>query len=127
MFVSARVCVCVFRRTYDVSIVYDKYYQTPRVYLFGYDENREPLKPVAIWQDISGEHANETVTVESHPHIPNMPHISIHPCKVSQFMLVHMNSLQCWAHWLMLTFHPVSVSIFVSLFEFLVNVFSMLL
>lgn len=29
-------------RTYDVSIVYDKYYQTPHVYLFGYDEVRVP-------------------------------------------------------------------------------------
>ena len=25
-------------RTYDMSITYDKYYQTPRVWLFGYDE-----------------------------------------------------------------------------------------
>ena len=25
-------------RTYDLSITYDKYYQTPRVWLFGYDE-----------------------------------------------------------------------------------------
>ena len=25
-------------RTYDVSITYDKYYQTPRVWLFGYSE-----------------------------------------------------------------------------------------
>ncbi len=26
------------RRTYDISITYDKYYRTPHVYLFGYDE-----------------------------------------------------------------------------------------
>jgi hypothetical protein len=25
-------------RTYDISITYDKYYQTPKVWLFGYDE-----------------------------------------------------------------------------------------
>jgi ubiquitin-like-conjugating enzyme ATG3 len=25
-------------RTYDLSITYDKYYQTPRMWLFGYDE-----------------------------------------------------------------------------------------
>ena len=31
-------------RTYDVMISYDKYYQTPRVWLYGYDENRAPLK-----------------------------------------------------------------------------------
>ena len=25
-------------RTYDVMITYDKYYQTPRIWLLGYDE-----------------------------------------------------------------------------------------
>lgn len=27
-------------RTYDVMITYDKYYQTPRIWLVGYDEVR---------------------------------------------------------------------------------------
>lgn len=27
-------------RTYDVMITYDKYYQTPRIWLLGYDEVR---------------------------------------------------------------------------------------
>lgn len=27
-------------RTYDLYITYDKYYQTPRLWLFGYDEVR---------------------------------------------------------------------------------------
>ena len=27
-----------FRRSYDLSIAYDKYYRTPRLFLFGYDE-----------------------------------------------------------------------------------------
>lgn len=27
-------------RTYDCSITYDKYYQTPRMWLLGYDEVR---------------------------------------------------------------------------------------
>lgn len=32
-------------RTYDLYITYDKYYQTPRLWLFGYDEvkNKEKL------------------------------------------------------------------------------------
>ncbi|XP_023521025.1 autophagy-related protein 3-like isoform X2 [Cucurbita pepo subsp. pepo] len=45
-------------RTYDVSITYDKYYQTPRVWLTGYDE----------------------VTIEDHPHLPGK-HASVHPCR----------------------------------------------
>ncbi|BAT12048.1 Os10g0560450, partial [Oryza sativa Japonica Group] len=40
-------------RTYDVSITYDKYYQTPRVWLTGYDESRMPLKPELVFEDIS--------------------------------------------------------------------------
>lgn len=45
-----------------MSIVYDKYYRTPRVYLFGYDEHRQPLTPEQIMQDISADHANKVST-----------------------------------------------------------------
>lgn len=72
-------------RTYDLSIVYDKYYRTPRVFLFGYDEHRQPLTPDEIMQDISAEHAHKTVTVELHPHL-GLPHASIHPCKHASVM-----------------------------------------
>ncbi len=34
----------VSTRTYDLMITYDKYYQVPRFWLVGYDENRQPLK-----------------------------------------------------------------------------------
>ena len=30
----------VCTRTYDLNITYDKYYQTPRLWLTGYNENR---------------------------------------------------------------------------------------
>jgi ubiquitin-like-conjugating enzyme ATG3 len=30
-------------RTYDITITYDKYYQTPRVWLCGYDEVNLPV------------------------------------------------------------------------------------
>ncbi|KAJ3241802.1 Arabinose-proton symporter (Arabinose transporter) [Chytriomyces hyalinus] len=72
-------------RTYDMSITYDKYYQTPRVFLFGYDENRKPLTPVQIFQDISQDHAKKTVTIESHPH-ESLSLASIHPCKHGNVM-----------------------------------------
>ena len=39
-------------RTYDLSITYDKYYQTPRVWLFGYSESGQPLTPDLVFQDI---------------------------------------------------------------------------
>ena len=53
-------------RTYDISIVYDKYYRTPRVYLFGYDEHRQPLTPEQIMEDISADHANKVKYAAKH-------------------------------------------------------------
>ena len=72
-------------RSYDLSITYDKYYQTPRVWLSGYDENRSPLKPEQIFEDISQDHARKTVTIDPHPH-ENLTLASIHPCKHSNVM-----------------------------------------
>jgi len=72
-------------RTYDISITYDKYYQTPRVWLFGYDENRKPLKPEEIFEDISEDHAHKTVTIDSHPHL-GISFAYIHPCRHAAVM-----------------------------------------
>jgi len=72
-------------RTYDISITYDKFYRTPRVFLFGYDEHRQPLTNAQIMEDISHDHANKTVTVETHPHL-GTPHLSIHPCRHASTM-----------------------------------------
>lgn len=65
--------------TYDISITYDKYYRTPRIYLFGYNEFHEPLSFHQIMQDISTEHANKTVTFDPHPNL-GVNCVSIHPC-----------------------------------------------
>lgn len=72
-------------RTYDLSITYDKFYRTPRMYLFGYDERRQPLTSDKVMEDISADHANKTVTVDPHPHT-GIPCASIHPCKHSSMM-----------------------------------------
>eukprot|EP00472_Partenskyella_glossopodia_P004708 CAMPEP_0197527336 /NCGR_PEP_ID=MMETSP1318-20131121/21133_1 /TAXON_ID=552666 /ORGANISM="Partenskyella glossopodia, Strain RCC365" /LENGTH=397 /DNA_ID=CAMNT_0043081909 /DNA_START=34 /DNA_END=1227 /DNA_ORIENTATION=+ len=73
-------------RTYDISITYDKYYRTPRIFLFGYDQDRQPLSTKQIMEDISADHAHKTVTVDPHPHL-EVPHASIHPCKHAPVML----------------------------------------
>jgi len=72
-------------RTYDLSITYDKYYQTPRVWLNGYDERRQALDPKKALEDISAEHAKKTVTIDPHPHT-SVPSASIHPCKHAPVM-----------------------------------------
>lgn len=72
-------------RTYDISITYDKYYQTPKIWLFGYSESGKPLSAAEIFMDISEDHAKKTVTLEPHPHI-GIPYAFIHPCKHAAVM-----------------------------------------
>jgi ubiquitin-like-conjugating enzyme ATG3 len=87
-------------------ITYDKYYQTPRVWLIGYDEvrhplflffdtrsqsidlvqNGTPLTPPQIFQDISADHAHKTVTIEPFIHSTSMQAASVHPCKHASVM-----------------------------------------
>jgi ubiquitin-like-conjugating enzyme ATG3 len=72
-------------RSYDLIITYDKFYQTPRLWLYGYDEQRRPLPTDSIMDDISQDHANKTVTVEQNPHL-QLAMVSIHPCKHASVM-----------------------------------------
>ncbi|KAK8768107.1 hypothetical protein V5799_005116 [Amblyomma americanum] len=71
----------VSTRTYDLNITYDNYYRTPRLWLYGYDEKRQPLSMEAMYEDISQDHAKKTVTMEAHPHLPGPPMASVHPCR----------------------------------------------
>ncbi|KAI8090281.1 autophagocytosis protein [Gilbertella persicaria] len=72
-------------RTYDVFITYDKYYQTPRIWLFGYDEERRPLTSAQVFEDVSPDYVKKTVTIETHPHL-SLSLASIHPCKHAEVM-----------------------------------------
>lgn len=74
-------------RTYDCLITYDKYYQTPRMWLVGYDEHGQPLKPSQIFEDVSSDYAQKTVTIEPFPHSKEgWSTASIHPCKHASVM-----------------------------------------
>ncbi|KAK2701494.1 ubiquitin-like-conjugating enzyme ATG3 [Artemia franciscana] len=73
-------------RTYDLNITYDKFYQTPRLWLYGYDEKRRPLTVDEMYQDFSQDHAKKTVTVETHPHLSGPPAASVHPCRHADVM-----------------------------------------
>lgn len=55
-------------RKYDLSITYDFYTQTPRLWLTGYSEKGEPLTQAEIFEDIAADYAKKTVTMENHPH-----------------------------------------------------------
>ena len=89
-------------RTYDLSITYDKYYQVPRFWLAGFDEDRRPLGAEALLEDVAAEHARKTVTMEPHPHLSSssasspsasassssssIKVASIHPCRHAAVM-----------------------------------------
>lgn len=75
----------VATRTYDLNITYDKYYQTPRLWLVGYNEKLRPLTIDEMYEDISQDHAKKTVTMESHPNIPTVM-ASVHPCRHAEVM-----------------------------------------
>jgi ubiquitin-like-conjugating enzyme ATG3 len=78
--------VVVRRRTYDITILYNKYYQTPHVWLYGYDEYGQPLKDMSlVYRDVSEDHAKKTVTIDIHPHL-GIPYANIHPCRHAQVM-----------------------------------------
>lgn len=72
-------------RTYDISIVYDKLYRSPRVYLQGYDSTGKPLTEQELQLDISGDHMNKTVTWEIFPYTQT-PCMSVHPCQHAHTM-----------------------------------------
>jgi ubiquitin-like-conjugating enzyme ATG3 len=82
-------------RSYDVSITYDKYYQTPRVWLSGYadDGTNRPLTGQEMMEDVISDYAHRTVTMEYHPHLTGMQHASIHPCQHGAVMKTIIKNL----------------------------------
>ena len=72
-------------RTYDLMMTYDKFYQTPRLWLAGYSPDRAPLGCAAVLGDVAAEHARKTVTWDPFPHGPGRA-ASIHPCRHAAVM-----------------------------------------
>jgi ubiquitin-like-conjugating enzyme ATG3 len=81
-------------RTYDLSITYDKYYQTPRVYMLGYasSDSSQPLTGDEMFQDVMSDYANRTVTIDPHPHVAGQ-YASIHPCQHGAVMKTIVKNL----------------------------------
>lgn len=79
-------------RTYDLSITYDNYYRTPRIWMTGKSASGHPLTAKETMEDVVTDYANKTVTMEAHPHISG-PHASIHPCKHGAVMKTIVRNL----------------------------------
>jgi ubiquitin-like-conjugating enzyme ATG3 len=72
-------------RLYEITIVYDNYYRTPRVFLRGYTPEGRPLGPGETIEDIMQDYIQKTATIEAHPH-NGLQYISIHPCRHAETM-----------------------------------------
>jgi len=70
-------------KKYDITLTYDNYYRTPRIWFNIYDNNI-PIKDNEILEYLSIEH-NTTVTMKQHPFF-NMIYVSVHPCRHSEVM-----------------------------------------
>ena len=75
----------VMSKTYDVTITYDNYYRTPRVWFFGYNKMGMPMSYKKMLQDFSENHKKVTVTIDKHPFI-SVHCVNVHPCKHSNVM-----------------------------------------
>jgi ubiquitin-like-conjugating enzyme ATG3 len=80
-------------RTYDLSVTYDFYYQTPRLWLIGYSETGQILSEKEIFEDIMADYAKKTVTMEPHPHL-GIKQASIHPCNHAKVMKKIIDTIQ---------------------------------
>ena len=72
-------------RSYDLSITWDKFYQTPRLWLRGFKGDGAPLGEREVKEDVLADYASKTVTMEIHPATGELT-ASIHPCKHAEMM-----------------------------------------
>jgi len=80
-------------RLYNISITYDMYYYTPRMWLSGVDSHKKQLTNEEIFEDIMSDYANKTVTFESHPYL-GISQASIHPCKHAEVMKIFIDMVK---------------------------------
>ena len=67
-------------RTYQLSITYDGYYHTPRVFLRGFGAAGAPLGPEDMLADVVQDYVARSVTIETHPLLGTLC-LSVHPCR----------------------------------------------
>ncbi|KAG6439976.1 Autophagocytosis associated protein active-site domain family protein [Babesia bovis T2Bo] len=66
-------------RRYDVSITYDLYYETPRIWLIGFNTFGLTLSQHEMLQDVPSEYAGKTITLGRHPYTGEL-NLTVHPC-----------------------------------------------
>ncbi|GIX65522.1 autophagy-related protein 3 [Babesia caballi] len=67
------------QRLYDISITYDRYYETPRIWLVGFNAFGLALPQDEMLQDVPPAYAGKTVTIARHPYTGKL-NMTVHPC-----------------------------------------------
>jgi len=70
---------------YDITITYDDYYRTPRIWFQGTNTSGKFLEDHEIYNDFDVEKTKVSLTMEEHPIIA-MNVVSVHPCKHAHAM-----------------------------------------
>ena len=73
------------KKIYDITITYDQYYRTPRIWFHCYNFHGQPISNELILQDFSIEHTGVSIKIETHPFY-KLESVSIHPCRHSEVM-----------------------------------------
>lgn len=74
--------VALERRVYELNITYDEYYHCARLWLSGVDGEGRPLTKEKIFEEVTAEYKDKTMTFETHPHLRRRM-ASLHPCRHS--------------------------------------------
>ncbi|UKJ89015.2 hypothetical protein MACJ_002261 [Theileria orientalis] len=66
-------------RKYELSVTYDRYNETPRLWLRGYNQFGLPLTKDEMLEDVPETYVGKSVTVEKHPFTGYLT-LTVHPC-----------------------------------------------
>ena len=64
----------------------------------------------AVYEDISQDHVNKTVTMEAHPHCNGPPMASVHPCKYECLLLCYFRAFMKMVNFRLLAVTGLSTS-----------------
>ncbi|XP_954950.1 uncharacterized protein TA03605 [Theileria annulata] len=72
-------------RTYSLTITYDRYNETARFWLRGYNQFGLPLSKDEMFEDVPEVYVGKTVTVERHP-FTGFLNLTVHPCNQKEIV-----------------------------------------
>ena len=83
------------KRYYDLYITYSTSYRVPKMYIVGFNVEGNPLTSKEMFEDITTEYRDKTVTIEKLPFFKNsVTSVSIHPCKHANVMRVLLEKVR---------------------------------